>query len=1422
MHKNQENSLFKSNKSSQNGSSCANQDHSQQAPREYCDANDVSSLSSMKEITLIETVTTFLEENGAAEVDPKVLRHLAEALSKRIDDTSPGGLQDVTMENSYNSFDAARTQGIGGSSPIMLQGRSVRELEEQMSSLRKENFNLKLRIYFMEEGQTPVRGNNSHDSLSKQLVDLKIEIEVLRKAVAEKTELLKDAARAIEQHEDMQQKTDMENQRLIEQLQHNIEQMESKMMHSEAQKSMDVLCNGQIKRMEDEVNKLECALKEADLERKASHCQIQKLEHELNERQESLISCEAKIEELAIKNAELVHKMERHEKATELSNNELKYQKAEIHMCVNENQRLVNSLSGIEHELIRQSSSLKEATSAMDMQRHTIQLLEDTIKEKDCAYSRLLKRLIECEGIISKQGAEMDLVRRENEFFRALIDSLQRHNTNQQLSMERVAIVQPMRNSDNYDNNNNNVAYSVRGQGSKGAYEHGEVIAHCCANEECSASMYTLQGLSQEQQQPHKAAATSCRITHSIAKHGFLQLFTAELNWISTIPLALGQFALRMTYLAVRLHNTILCMDAPLQPKSELAAQLADKMCELQDTEEKLKERERIHEQALRTIQKLMQKLSSQDKEIKRLNQEHSNRKQDNSADAIISGSENRAHSDSEALVAETTTSLKERLAEQEETIKELRAEIKKKTANLQNLVNKELWEKNREVERLTKLLASQQLIAEEGADLQQSCTEQDYTKALERNKLLQRKVDVLIKRLGEEQHNDALISQLRHELNLVRADAESANKWRLECADVCGVLTNRLEELAGFLNSLLKHKDVLGVLAADRRHAMRRAVDRSLDLSKSLNMTLSITGTSLADQSLTQLCNLSEILVADADDCNRTYNSHEEIRAEGSHNGPTMETLKAENKALKRELEKRRSTDGQMRKERRSLPLSMQQQQLDNQSESEAWSEPDRKVSLARMGLDENSQSLACEQKQQLTESDSEGQSRMTSAATRQERARQSERIAHLEELIAQRDERILNVQCQLVDSDNRYKQEQLRVIELSQQLDQLRARNEELQADLKLIGTQEDQQLAELQHLLDQRTKQFEDLQMTHKVLTADAEITEMELQAVRQQFTELQSEHESDLRQAKLEMQQLKQEATEKLEEQRQSHEDKLSRDWIALSLYEEQKQQLLELQRQHVDCMQNLEYHQELEKELKQSLVDNELTARALKKQLDESALQASKAVMERTKAYNDKLQLEERLEQLKTQLALIKDEPQQQQQQQQLRQPPKRLNSSDVSQSGYTSEEVPVSVMKSRATASANAAVVAQRMNNSSPDLGIESDAGRVSSVELSNAQRTQLKTVELKSKKGDGADEDKSNIGGGDAASAIHDCAKVDQENAELRRKLTRTKRAFEDTYEKLRLANKAKAQVEKDIKNQILKTHNVLRNVRSNMENEL
>nr|AAX33417.1 RE46972p [Drosophila melanogaster] len=1096
--------------------------------------------------------------------------------------TSPGALQDVTMENSYASFDVPRPPG-GGNSPLPSQGRSVRELEEQMSALRKENFNLKLRIYFLEEGQPGARADSSTESLSKQLIDAKIEIATLRKTVDVKMELLKDAARAISHHEELQRKADIDSQAIIDELQEQIHAYQ--MAESGGQPVENIAKTRKMLRLESEVQRLEEELVSIEARNVAAR---NELEFMLAERLESLTACEGKIQELAIKNSELVERLE------------------------------------------------KETASAES-------------------------------------------------------------------------------------------------------------------------------------------------------------------------------------------SNPFPVFSAHFQANRDLGAQLADKICELQEAQEKLKERESIHEQACRTIQKLMQKLSSQEKEIKKLNQENeqSANKENDCAKTVISpSSSGRSMSDNEASSQEMSTNLRVRyelkINEQEEKIKQLQTEVKKKTANLQNLVNKELWEKNREVERLTELLANQQKtlpqISEESAgeaDLQQSFTEAEYMRALERNKLLQRKVDVLFQRLADDQQNSAVIGQLRLELQQARTEVETADKWRLECVDVCSVLTNRLEELAGFLNSLLKHKDVLGVLAADRRNAMRKAVDRSLDLSKSLNMTLNITATSLADQSLAQLCNLSEILYTEGDASHKTFNSHEELHAATSM-APTVENLKAENKALKKELEKRRSSEGQ-RKERRSLPLPSQQ--FDNQSESEAWSEPDRKVSLARIGLDETSNSLAAPE-QAISESESEGRT----CATRQDRNRNSERIAQLEEQIAQKDERMLNVQCQMVELDNRYKQEQLRCLDITQQLEQLRAINEALTAGLHAIGSHEEERMVELQRQLELKNQQIDQLKLAHSTLTADSQITEMELQALQQQMQEIEQLHADSVETLQSQLQKLKLDAVQQLEEHERLHREALERDWVALTTYQEQAQQLLELQR-------SLDYHQENEKELKQTLVENELATRALKKQLDESTLQASKAVMERTKAYNDKLQLEKRSEELRLQLEALKEEHQKLLQ--------KRSNSSDVSQSGYTSEEVavPMGPPSGQATTckQAAAAVLGQRVNTSSPDLGIESDAGRISSVEVSNAQRAMLKTVEMKTEgsaspkaksEESTSPDSKSNVATG--AATVHDCAKVDLENAELRRKLIRTKRAFEDTYEKLRMANKAKAQVEKDIKNQILKTHNVLRNVRSNMENEL
>lgn len=54
------------------------------------------------------------------------------------------------------------------------QGRSLREFEEQMAALRKENFNLKLRIYFLEEKPASSSTPESSDYVHKQNIDLKV------------------------------------------------------------------------------------------------------------------------------------------------------------------------------------------------------------------------------------------------------------------------------------------------------------------------------------------------------------------------------------------------------------------------------------------------------------------------------------------------------------------------------------------------------------------------------------------------------------------------------------------------------------------------------------------------------------------------------------------------------------------------------------------------------------------------------------------------------------------------------------------------------------------------------------------------------------------------------------------------------------------------------------------------------------------------------------------------------------------------------------------------------------------------------------------------------------------------------------------------------------------------------------------------
>lgn len=63
--------------------------------------------------------------------------------------------------------------GISSPAGAPVRGRSVKEIEEQLSNLKKENFNLKLRIYFLEEKM----GSNftlDKDNIIKKNIDLQV------------------------------------------------------------------------------------------------------------------------------------------------------------------------------------------------------------------------------------------------------------------------------------------------------------------------------------------------------------------------------------------------------------------------------------------------------------------------------------------------------------------------------------------------------------------------------------------------------------------------------------------------------------------------------------------------------------------------------------------------------------------------------------------------------------------------------------------------------------------------------------------------------------------------------------------------------------------------------------------------------------------------------------------------------------------------------------------------------------------------------------------------------------------------------------------------------------------------------------------------------------------------------------------------
>ncbi|XP_069615706.1 CDK5 regulatory subunit-associated protein 2-like [Ranitomeya imitator] len=101
------------------------------------------------------------------------------------------------------------------------RAHTMKDFEKQITELKKDNFNLKLRIYFLEE-QMQRRCDTSNDELHRMNIELKVEVESLKHDFQEKHNLLVRASKAMES---LSEERDLAIQRLREEDLKHLEDM---------------------------------------------------------------------------------------------------------------------------------------------------------------------------------------------------------------------------------------------------------------------------------------------------------------------------------------------------------------------------------------------------------------------------------------------------------------------------------------------------------------------------------------------------------------------------------------------------------------------------------------------------------------------------------------------------------------------------------------------------------------------------------------------------------------------------------------------------------------------------------------------------------------------------------------------------------------------------------------------------------------------------------------------------------------------------------------------------------------------------------------------------------------------------------------------------------------------------------------------
>ncbi|XP_076270069.1 centrosomin-like isoform X2 [Rhynchophorus ferrugineus] len=1466
--------------------------------------------------------------------------------------TSPSQLQEVTLDQD-GSFSNTMRSPTGP-----MRGRTVKEFEEQLTTLKKENFNLKLRIYFLEEKM----GTNftlDKDNVVKRNIELQVEIANLQKEAKEKHDLLCQAVKAMELEEEEHRKYSQKKDQELEMLQQEMADLKLQMQVSASKRDSDQIAStfdrSEMLRFQIDALQKECESKERS---------VATLNRDLSSANERLIEFarqikdyEEKIERAHLNQESMVAKMHEQQKTMDRLCGQLEAA----------NQRHIAAKAELEEERRererdRKASDRNHAALAARLDA----LHADNKRQKEAA--RELQSRLETAANEAKKNQNLAVPQDRDRSPRPSTDrhfisvpdaaapdgAAKAHSPHVQVTGARSpAPVTP--------DGRALVAFeqllSVEAAGGSSPALLAEFAA---LKADYNAQRQKIVKLKGEQ-------LKACEIIKSMIE--FRNRSNDEMARLKLAKEALErelEGVVSKPANEVRPDRLEIVEDeeeAVSTPPCETSTMSTSKLDSMEIAEqyklltEELEAKVEVLVATLKEKDSQMQAVRNQYDEILATLEEKENRIVDLEFELLSnqnSGRVDRSLLEKGDGASEKHSSFyKHELDEKEREIDRLNVELKKCTCYLQEIVNKELWDKNKEIEklhrkqevpemaRLRRELSGKDLqlkllkekISELGLDIDLPNAKEDATQSpkrhLEHIKVLQEQLRgakeekrFLEERVQEAESLHEAFEKLKIENYTVRDELEKCERLRNETNEVCSILSARLEELAIFLDSLLKQKAVLGFLGLAKNKRLREIINNSLDMSRSFSMSL----VGNPEQSLAQLSNITaflngsvfqELSLADVepetnlsivpDNVSLTYESHlwrkSGPRQEEPDSERVISALREQVFNLKSELRLRdtelsrlngKGTETDEETARVGTKAAANREQ-EAHSESEAWSEPDRDVSRARIGLNQ-SLPVSAKLSNESTEDDEFVlDNNITPSKKRSSVIELSQDVCRLEKELDRRsaeaeennrlfDQKMSELETELHDTKQRLIEAQNAKADVQRKADDLEKMVEDLTAykahcETNLVGKDKEAQetINRLEVERQSLLARSQELERKLHDSTNELLVAQDRFSAAQKDFEarELALKHEYEetlvykLKQAEEVFVKQVRGVEEKCEAEIKITQENLrlvkeeyAKDYVKKSDVEKKLaevegfvQELKQLKTVVRSYEETIYSYKEKEKEVNSVVQQYQDKMSGLRAELDKTALQYSEAALEKSKLREENQELLQEIEKVsRKEQALRADLVKIQ------------SNLTDVSQK-YDQQvstlhrqknglELKISELESANAELHNRLVKTNRLGrpprgrlprqysddeearvvrpaahlqddadraaaNSSPDLGIESDHGRFSSLETNpnNIPRPLLQTIELTESMNNLFDEHRSdrNISAGG-----HCCEKllqVEQENNELKQKMLRMKRALEETAAQLNLANQRKKQVEKTICKQIHKTSQVLRKAKANLD---